>query len=75
MYRLLTEEGILHRDPNLHNFLRVNGRTVAIDFEFSKRLPNDVTNEQEFETLKDKIEERQRQARGAGWSIQARTFS
>ncbi|KAH7633188.1 hypothetical protein B0T09DRAFT_395457 [Sordaria sp. MPI-SDFR-AT-0083] len=63
-YRVLTEKGVVHGDPNLHNFLRVNNeRTVAIDFEFSYPLPSDIRNEHEFETLKDQIE-RQRMAEG-----------
>ncbi|KAK1773026.1 hypothetical protein QBC45DRAFT_428647 [Copromyces sp. CBS 386.78] len=64
-YRLLTEEGVVHGDPNLHNFIRVNNeRTVAIDFEFSYPLPSDIRNEHDFETLKDQIERQKKAAEG-----------
>jgi tRNA A-37 threonylcarbamoyl transferase component Bud32 len=65
MYNLLTEEGVVHGDPRLHNFLRVDNRIVAIDFEFSYPLPSDITNKDELETLKIEIEKRGRKAEGA----------
>ncbi|KAL2143200.1 hypothetical protein VTI28DRAFT_278 [Corynascus sepedonium] len=65
MYNLLTEEGVVHGDPRLHNFLRVDKRIVAIDFEFSYPLPSDITNEDGLETLKIEIEKRERQEQGA----------
>ncbi|KAK4243264.1 hypothetical protein C7999DRAFT_36416 [Corynascus novoguineensis] len=58
MYKLLTDNGVVHRDPQLHNFLRVGEKIVAIDFELSRPLPSDITNEHELETLKDEIENR-----------------
>jgi tRNA A-37 threonylcarbamoyl transferase component Bud32 len=64
IYNLLTEKGVVHGDPRLHNFLRVDKRIVAIDFEFSYPLPNDITNEDELQTLKSEIEKRVRQAQG-----------
>ncbi|KAK4677686.1 hypothetical protein QC764_0047390 [Podospora pseudoanserina] len=64
MYNLLTKNGVVHGDPRLHNFLRVNNRIVPIDFEFSYPLPNDITNEDELETLKGEIEKLVRQAKG-----------
>ncbi|KAK0672407.1 hypothetical protein QBC41DRAFT_313788, partial [Cercophora samala] len=39
MYNLLTEKGVVHGDPRLHNFLRVDQWIVALDFEFSYPLP------------------------------------
>ncbi|KAK0739020.1 hypothetical protein B0T21DRAFT_361771 [Apiosordaria backusii] len=65
MYDLLTENGVCHGDPRLHNFLRVDKRIVAIDFEFSRPLSSKITNEDELETLKIEIEKRKRQAQGA----------
>ncbi|KAL2129655.1 hypothetical protein VTI74DRAFT_7489 [Chaetomium olivicolor] len=64
IYKLLTEKGVVHGDPRLHNFLRVDKRIVAIDFEFSYPLPSDVTNEDALETLKNEIKKRVRQAQG-----------
>ncbi|KAK4182609.1 hypothetical protein QBC35DRAFT_444889 [Podospora australis] len=56
-YTSFTENGIVHGDPELHNFLRdTNGRVFAIDLELS-HLPIHVTNEHELETLKDRIQE------------------
>jgi len=55
-YNLLTKEGVVHGDPRLHNFLRVDQRIIAIDFELSCPLPSDITNEDELETLKGEIE-------------------
>ncbi|KAK4643733.1 hypothetical protein QC761_0070950 [Podospora bellae-mahoneyi] len=65
IYALLTKGGVVHGDPRLHNFLRVNKRIVAIDFEFSRPLSSKITNEDELETLKIEIEKRKRQAQGA----------
>ncbi|KAK4095747.1 hypothetical protein N658DRAFT_99969 [Parathielavia hyrcaniae] len=62
IYNLLTEKGVVHGDPRLHNFLRVDNRIVAIDFEFSYPLPSDITNKDELETLKIEIEKRGRKA-------------
>ncbi|KAK4663885.1 uncharacterized protein QC763_0080150 [Podospora pseudopauciseta] len=58
MYDLLTKNGVLHGDPRLHNFLRVDQRVVAIDFELSEPLVGDITNEEELETLKGDIKRR-----------------
>ncbi|KAK4175043.1 hypothetical protein QBC36DRAFT_347424 [Triangularia setosa] len=58
MYNLITEKGVVHGDPRLHIFLRVNNRVVAIDFD-------DIMNEDELGTLKSEITERERQAQGA----------
>ncbi|KAK4119949.1 hypothetical protein N657DRAFT_244972 [Parathielavia appendiculata] len=60
MYRLLTENGVVHGDAKLHNFLRdrMGKRIVAIDFELSHPLPDDVTNDNELETLIIEIEQR-----------------
>ncbi|KAL2179613.1 uncharacterized protein P884DRAFT_268013 [Thermothelomyces heterothallicus CBS 202.75] len=66
MYNLLTENGVVHGDPQLHNFLRVGEKIVAIDFEFSRPLPSDITNEYELEDLKDEIERRGRQTQSPG---------
>ncbi|KAK4652591.1 hypothetical protein QC762_0074710 [Podospora pseudocomata] len=65
IYNLLTKKGVVHGDPRLHNFLRVDQRIVAIDFEFSYPLPSDITNEDELEGLKSEIRKRERQAQGA----------
>ncbi|KAK4233091.1 hypothetical protein C8A03DRAFT_19761, partial [Achaetomium macrosporum] len=65
IYNQLTENGVVHGDPRLHNFLRVPNRIVAIDFEFSYALPSDITNKDELETLKSEIKRRGRQAQGA----------
>ncbi|KAK4204855.1 hypothetical protein QBC40DRAFT_303153 [Triangularia verruculosa] len=62
MYDLLTEKGVVHGDPALHNFLYVDGRIVALDFEFPYPLPNDITNADDFETLKDEIQRQLEQA-------------
>lgn len=64
MYDLLTEKGVLHGDPRLHNFLRVHQRIVAIDFELSEPLTSKITNEHGLETLKDDIKRRVREAQG-----------
>ncbi|KAK3312473.1 hypothetical protein B0H66DRAFT_585116 [Apodospora peruviana] len=64
MYNLLTKNGVVHGDPRLHNFLRIDKRIVAIDFEFSYPLPSDVTNKDELETLKLEIGKRVRQEVG-----------
>lgn len=57
MYRSFTENGVVHGDPEFHNFLRdEDGRVFAIDLEYS-HLPMDVANEHELETLKDRIQE------------------
>ncbi|KAK4670156.1 uncharacterized protein QC763_0039880 [Podospora pseudopauciseta] len=65
IYNLLTEKGVVHGDPRLHNFIRAHQRIVAIDFEFSYPLPSDITNEDELEGLKSEIRKRERQAQGA----------
>ncbi|KAK4200250.1 hypothetical protein QBC40DRAFT_280511 [Triangularia verruculosa] len=65
IYTLFTKGGVIYRDPRLHNFLRVDKRIVAIDFEFSRPLSSKITNEDELETLKIEIEKRKRQAQGA----------
>ncbi|KAK4654800.1 hypothetical protein QC762_0069350 [Podospora pseudocomata] len=65
MYNLLTEKGVVHGDPKLHNFLRVDKKIVAIDFELSHPLPSDITNEHELEDLKSEIKEREEQAQEA----------
>jgi thiamine kinase-like enzyme len=39
MYKLLTDNGVVHGDPQFHNFLRVGEKIVAIDFESSCPLP------------------------------------
>ncbi|KAK4194050.1 hypothetical protein QBC40DRAFT_161357, partial [Triangularia verruculosa] len=65
MYNLLTENEVLHGDPRLHNFLRIDQKVVAIDFELSEPLFGDITNEEELETLKGDIERRAREAQGA----------
>ncbi|KAK4170870.1 hypothetical protein QBC36DRAFT_165645, partial [Triangularia setosa] len=65
IYNLLTEKGVVHGDPRLHNFLRVDERIVAIDFEFSHPLPSDITNENEWETLMREIKKQERQGQGA----------
>lgn len=55
-YHQLTKNGVVHGDPELHNFIRVDGcGVVAVDFEFAHLLPHDVTNQHELEALKDKI--------------------
>ncbi|KAK3331538.1 hypothetical protein B0H66DRAFT_587711 [Apodospora peruviana] len=64
MYNLLTKNGVVHGDPRLHNFLRIDKRIVAIDFEFSYPLPSDVTNKDELETLKIEFGKRVRQEVG-----------
>lgn len=60
MYDLLTENGVLHGDPRLHNFLRVHQRIVAIDFELSEPLTSEITNEHGLESLEDDIKRRVR---------------
>lgn len=61
VYDKLTEHGVLHGDPRLHNFLRHHERVVAIDFEFSYPLSNsDASNEEEFRTFESTV----RQMRG-----------
>ncbi|KAK4649711.1 uncharacterized protein QC761_0024170 [Podospora bellae-mahoneyi] len=66
IYNLLTEKGVVHGDPKLHNFLRVDQRIVAIDFELSNPLPSDITNELELRDLVSEIAQREKQAQGAG---------
>lgn len=56
VYDKLTEHGVLHGDPRLHNFLRHNERVVAIDIEFSRPLSNsDTSNEHEFRTFESMV--------------------
>lgn len=62
MYDSLTENGVVHGDAKLHNFIRVvlpdgMNAVVAVDFEFSELLPADITNEMEMQTLIDEIDE------------------
>lgn len=58
MYSLLTENGVVHGDPHLHNFLRVEQRVMAIDFEFSHLVfPEGESNEDELLDLQDQIHE------------------
>ncbi|KAK4220410.1 hypothetical protein QBC38DRAFT_494452 [Podospora fimiseda] len=65
VYDLLTKEGVLHGDPELHNFLYVDSKIVAIDFEFSSPISDGgITNYEELETLKDQIEDRIEQEQG-----------
>lgn len=61
LYGKLTEQGVVHGDPELHKFLRLGDESiVAIDFEFAHPLPSTITNEDELETLKTMM----RRARG-----------
>ncbi|KAK3896907.1 hypothetical protein C8A05DRAFT_20225, partial [Staphylotrichum tortipilum] len=46
VYDALTQHGVFHGDPRLHNFLRVGDRVVAIDLELASPLPCDVTRGQ-----------------------------
>lgn len=56
MYSLLTENGVVHGDPQLHNFLRVERGIIAIDFELSHPVyPDDICNEDGLEDLRDQI--------------------
>lgn len=66
-YNKLTEEGVVHGDPRLHNFLYAPGRdgVVAVDFEFADLVVpgSDVTtNEHEFGALEDEILRRRRRS-------------
>ncbi|KAK4135908.1 hypothetical protein BT67DRAFT_263987 [Trichocladium antarcticum] len=58
IYSLLSEEGVVHGDPRLHNFLRVGNGIIAIDFELSYPFPSDISNEDGLEALKIEIERR-----------------
>lgn len=68
VYDKLTEHGVLHGDPRLHNFLRHDGGVVAIDFEFSCLLSNtNISNEDEFRTFESIVEQmrgRKKERRG-----------
>ncbi|KAK4205963.1 hypothetical protein QBC37DRAFT_159483 [Rhypophila decipiens] len=64
VYNLLTKNGVVHGDSRLYNFLRIDNRIVAIDFEFSYPLPSEITNEDELETLKIEIKKRVGQEEG-----------
>ncbi|KAI3342002.1 hypothetical protein F4824DRAFT_447818 [Ustulina deusta] len=55
MYHQFTQDGVVHGDPKLHNFIRTEHGVVAIDLEFSHLLPNDITNEHELASLIDEI--------------------
>lgn len=58
-YNKLTEQGVVHGDPRLHNFLYAPSRdgVVAVDFEFADLVVpgSDVTNEHEFGDLEEEI--------------------
>ncbi|KAK4172704.1 hypothetical protein QBC36DRAFT_196396, partial [Triangularia setosa] len=73
MYDMLTEKGVVHGDPALHNFLCVDEGVVALDFEFSYLVLRDgITNLDEWRTLEDEIQNRLGQAQlpnpGSGFS-------
>ncbi|KAK4199287.1 hypothetical protein QBC40DRAFT_176597, partial [Triangularia verruculosa] len=76
IYDLLTEKGVVYGDLALYNFLYVDGRIVVLDFEFSYPLPNDITNTDTLETLKDEIQQRLGQEEplnpGLGFSTRTR---
>lgn len=52
LYSQLTKHGILHGDPELHNFLWTENGVVAVDFEFASKLRDDdmgITHDLELE--------------------------
>lgn len=55
MYNLLTQHGVVHGDPELHNFILTETGVKAVDFGLSTLLPNDVTNEHELRTVVDRL--------------------
>ncbi|KAI0388247.1 hypothetical protein F5Y17DRAFT_251299 [Xylariaceae sp. FL0594] len=55
MYDQFTQNGVVHGDPELHNFIHTEQGVVAIDLEYSHLLPHDVTNEDELVGLIHKI--------------------
>lgn len=63
-YNKLTDAGVVHGDPRLHNFLYAPSRdgVVAVDFEFADLVVpgSDVTNEHEFGALEEEILRRRR---------------
>lgn len=55
MYGLLTQHGVVHGDPELHNFIWTKTGIKAVDFGLSSLLPCDVTNEHELRTILDRL--------------------
>lgn len=53
MYGPLTQHGIVHGDPELHNFIWTSLGVKVVGFELSNILPYDVTNEYELRTILD----------------------
>ncbi|KAI0802129.1 hypothetical protein GGR55DRAFT_666975 [Xylaria sp. FL0064] len=55
MYGALTRSGVVHGDPQLHNFIWAKDHVVAVDLEFANLLPSTVTNIHEYRTLESEI--------------------
>ena len=67
VYTALTQHGVVHGDPKLHNFFRVGDRVVAINLEMANPLPCDITNEDELRTMESEIERRLQPEGWADW--------
>ncbi|KAI1181564.1 hypothetical protein F5B17DRAFT_424786, partial [Nemania serpens] len=56
MYNMFMENGIVHGDPKVHNFIRTEHGIIAINLKFTHvLLLNDVRNEHELHGLIDEI--------------------
>lgn len=65
-YDQLTEHGVVHNDPELHNFIRTDGGVLVIDFDFAKIVKQPLQdnsqdfqdNSQDFKELKQQMLEK-----------------
>ncbi|KAI1270818.1 hypothetical protein F5Y07DRAFT_385036 [Xylaria sp. FL0933] len=55
MYDALTRSGVIHGDPQLHNFIWAKDHVVAVDLEFAELIPGSHTNMEAYRTLESEI--------------------